>query len=387
MKIRVAFIINNADWSGGINYFKNLILALQSEKNHSIEPVIITHRKVNTGWFLEHNIEVICTPLVDEKSTFYIPSLMCREFFNYQDYPLYFYLRKQKIDVLSHYNGFIRGGKIKYLAWIPDFQHFHLPYFFTARQKYARTRLYKHVSQSADALILSSEAAKWDLQTFLKPASVPVFVLPFFSSIQTEANHITEAQIRTKFNLPLQWFYLPNQFWAHKNHGIVIDALNLLKKQGVHPTIVCTGTTADHRSPHYFGQIQKKIADYHLQDQFIILGLIPYAEVAALAKYSLAMINPSFFEGWSTSVEEAKSLGKRIILSHLPVHLEQAPQKAHYFDPKNAKELAEIMLQVIKIDQDKTESENGFSQENILQARKAFATNYLKIISQITRAT
>jgi glycosyltransferase involved in cell wall biosynthesis len=187
--------------------------------------------------------------------------------------------------------------------------------------------------------------------------------------------------------LPLQWFYLPNQFWAHKNHGIVIDALNLLKKQGVHPTIVCTGTTADHRSPHYFGQIQKKIADYHLQDQFIILGLIPYAEVAALAKYSLAMINPSFFEGWSTSVEEAKSLGKRIILSHLPVHLEQAPQKAHYFDPKNAKELAEIMLQVIKIDQDKTESENGFSQENILQARKAFATNYLKIISQITRAT
>ena len=50
-------------------------------------------------------------------------------------------------------------------------------------------------------------------------------------------------------------------------------------------------------------------------------------------RHSLALINPSYFEGWSTSVEEAKSLGKRVILSDIPVHREQNPLMGIYFPP------------------------------------------------------
>jgi glycosyltransferase involved in cell wall biosynthesis len=39
---------------------------------------------------------------------------------------------------------------------------------------------------------------------------------------------------------------------------------------------------------------------------------------------STALINPSLFEGWSTTVEEAKSTGTPMILSDLGVHREQA---------------------------------------------------------------
>ncbi len=39
---------------------------------------------------------------------------------------------------------------------------------------------------------------------------------------------------------------------------------------------------------------------------------------------STALINPSQFEGWSTTVEEAKSLGVKMLLSDLEVHKEQA---------------------------------------------------------------
>src|SRR5690606_26082660 len=59
--------------------------------------------------------------------------------------------------------------------------------------------------------------------------------------------------------------------------------------------------------------------------------------------HSVAVINPSLFEGWSSTVEEAKALGKSVILSNIPAHVEQNPHKGIFFDPKNPYELAERM--------------------------------------------
>ena len=56
-----------------------------------------------------------------------------------------------------------------------------------------------------------------------------------------------------------------------------------------------------------------------------------------------ALINPSLSEGWSTTVEEGKSLGVPMLLSDLRVHREQAGDRAYYFDPEAAGQLASLM--------------------------------------------
>ena len=71
--------------------------------------------------------------------------------------------------------------------------------------------------------------------------------------------------------------------------------------------------------------------------------MVPYEHVTALSRDSAAQINPSLFEGWSTTVEEAKSMGKRILLSRIPVHVEQDPPGGEYFDPHDPDELAALM--------------------------------------------
>jgi glycosyltransferase involved in cell wall biosynthesis len=65
--------------------------------------------------------------------------------------------------------------------------------------------------------------------------------------------------------------------------------------------------------------------------------------VFALMRACTALINPSLSEGWSTSVEEAKSLGVPMLLSDLRVHREQAGDRADYFDPAVAGQLASLM--------------------------------------------
>jgi hypothetical protein len=50
-------------------------------------------------------------------------------------------------------------------------------------------------------------------------------------------------------------------------------------------------------------------------------------------RQSIAVINPSFCEGWSTTVEEAKAIGARLLLSDLNIHREQTNGEAYFFDP------------------------------------------------------
>ena len=57
------------------------------------------------------------------------------------------------------------------------------------------------------------------------------------------------------------------------------------------------------------------------------------------------------FEGWSSSVEEAKILGTQLILSEIKLHREQAPQ-AKFFDPDSASDLAEALTNALSDSQD-----------------------------------
>jgi hypothetical protein len=55
------------------------------------------------------------------------------------------------------------------------------------------------------------------------------------------------------------------------------------------------------------------------------------------------VIQPSRFEGWSTSVQDGRALGRPVICSDLPVHREQAPDALGHFGCDDPKALADIL--------------------------------------------
>ena len=61
--------------------------------------------------------------------------------------------------------------------------------------------------------------------------------------------------------------------------------------------------------------------------------------------HSIAVIQPSKFEGRSSTVEQAKSMGKKILLSNIGIHKEQNPLRGKYFSPDNFQQLSNLMLQ------------------------------------------
>ena len=67
-------------------------------------------------------------------------------------------------------------------------------------------------------------------------------------------------------------------------------------------------------------------------------------------KNSICVIQPSKFEGWSTVIEDAKTMQKLVLASNLDVHLEQLGDKGIYFDPDKVDELAEAMIRAFALD-------------------------------------
>ncbi len=83
-----------------------------------------------------------------------------------------------------------------------------------------------------------------------------------------------------------------------------------------------------------------------IDGQVHILGLVDHDDVLLLIRQCVALINPSLFEGWSTTVEECKSIGKRTILSDIEVHREQQPPNSRYFPPHDAEALSIVLREV-----------------------------------------
>ena len=168
----------------------------------------------------------------------------------------------------------------------------------------------------------------------------------------------------------------------------VFKAIDILVKNGKKPILITTGVMKDFRGNNEnIETIKSYIEKNDLKKNILLLGLIPYDEVLVLMRKCIAVINPSFFEGWSSTVEEAKSIGKRLIISDIAVHREQRPQNVVYFDPRDEVKLAEIL------EHDCDEQNHHISQvsynvdfkQDLLKRSKAFSENYYNLVKSIIK--
>ena len=134
----------------------------------------------------------------------------------------------------------------------------------------------------------------------------------------------------------------------------------------------------DYRNKNYIHEIKSFIKANSLNDNIKLLGLIDYKDVFGLIEMSTAVINPSLFEGWSSTVEECKSLGKNMILSNLSVHKEQYPE-ATFFDRNSTESLKDVIR---NYKHNRVDSYVKLSEERT----KKFADKYVEISNEVIQS-
>jgi len=235
-----------------------------------------------------------------------------------------------------------------YYYWIPDLQDLYLPQFFSKFQLKARAVVYKRLINDNEKIVFSSGSALMDFNRFYPKNNNIKKVVKFVSIQDINLDSLSITDLKNKFDIKQDYFIVSNQFWKHKNHKIVLEAFSELFKKHSTFQLIFTGKEYDDRNGSaHIDELKNYVAKNNLANKVLFLGFIDRNEQFKLMKESLAIIQPSLFEGWSTVVEDAKFLNKCIICSDIPVHREQLPDSELFFDPLDKNSLVNIVEKFI----------------------------------------
>ncbi|WP_416067733.1 glycosyltransferase family 4 protein [Rhizobium sp. ZK1] len=347
--IKIGFtMIGGRNWTGGYNYLLNLVTLLTRYRKDEICPVIFFGTDVGEDEVAPFasldGVTVIRHPLFNRSRS--LRSLIL-SLATGTDRGIRAVFNKHQIDVVfevAQFFGFRLG--LPAIAWFPDFQHRYLPHLFSRFGYWKRDIGFRLQIMAHRSIMLSSEDSKRSCEHFYPTARGRTHVVRFAVPPKGKIDYSVARAIADKYRLPEHYVFLPNQFWKHKNHLLVLEALKILRERGLELTIAASGNQSDPRDPTYFPSVKAAIAEAGLDQSFRLLGLIPYQDLAPLGTASMGLLNPSLFEGWSTTVEEALSWGVPLILSDLDVNREQAGEAATYFNRYDAHSLADTLASV-----------------------------------------
>ena len=376
-------MVSDPTWSGGVLYIQNLVKAIACLP-------IAERQNIKLSLAVAKSNRTLADPIHNQVDRVYADGFLetsylkaCKVLAAYAPFVPIKFLNPRSCDFIYPHCARTKAP-YKWGGWIPDFQHYHLPQLFSPQEIARRNVDAKKLADAAPVIVLSSQMAQTDFCNAYPYACDRSTVINFSSSFNSEWFETDPLIIQSKYNLPNHFFLVSNQFWQHKDHIVIIEALNILKQRKIYPIVVCTGGLIDDRNPQYFPKLQALIENLQLVNQIKILGLIPRIDQIQLMRRCIAVIQPSLFEGWSTVVEDARTLGKPILVSDFPVHLEQTPPYAHFFERRNAEELAELMSKSFSSLKPgpHTQVENLARQEN--QERViAYGRKFLKIVNNI----
>jgi glycosyltransferase involved in cell wall biosynthesis len=365
MKISIS-TFGFSSWGGGIDFVKHVATSLSAVSSTAVTPMQLLLPKDDAVFFLKKSLYPYRSALTsiakgripqwDKWSSFSEKYFRTTFADVANDFQFSFTKRlfkaelaaaqKFQSDVLlpcmvpvpQHYS-------LPWVGYIYDFQHRHLPHFFTEKAQRTRDKDFATMLHQAKHIVVHAQSVIDDARHFMGDFPATLHALPFSPCPQPAWLEDT-LDAREKYGLHQPYFMICNQFWRHKNHATAFRAFATFRKQGGDALLVCTGSTADPRFPEYFASLQKLIQDLGMQNYIRILGHISKAEQISLVKHALAMVQPTLFEGGpgGGAAYDATALGIPVIASDIPVNRGITIGQVCFFPAEDDAALAAALL-------------------------------------------
>jgi glycosyltransferase involved in cell wall biosynthesis len=332
---------------GGFNQALNAILQMRDICAKRFEFEVYTSRKenINPLALLGLKATLIKYNILD-KCFAYFPKnlfLMLAQHYLRLISPFETKLIRNNVDLVYFLTNSITPAaltQLNYILTIFDLCHRDYPEFpevgnsiqFLMREQRFQNNLYRAVLVVTDSEKLSQLIAKRygidDERLLTMPFSAAAFL---GSNVNLDKNTVLNL-----YQLSEGYFFYPAQFWAHKNHIRILEALLLLKEKGIEYKVVFTGSDKGNHS-----HILKFVSQYGLGGQVRFLGFVPAEHIRGLYEGCRALVMSTYFGPTNLPPLEAWMLGKPVIYS---AHLqEQTGEAALYFNPDDPRELADAM--------------------------------------------
>lgn len=382
-RFRIGIIFNfTKGWLGGFYYYQNIINAINFLDDTEKPEIIIFYNDDYSAYLNELHypyLQLVPWKFVEIKKGYLLSFLKQKNVFvddMIRKYNLsgVYAVNDNPVPATSASNTSTVAA-----AWFPDLQHKFYPQFFDKKRLWLRELRLKITLRNARDLVVSSHDTVGHFKQFYSlPPTLRIHVLQFVSVLNVyESRDISE--VRAAYKIPEEYFIVSNSFLKHKNHKVVLNALKHLKEKEGQAHIVFTGKMEVYPGTEHLDELRSIVRENNLERYISLLGVIPREDQLCLMQHAKAVLQPSKFEGWNTTIEDAKSMQLPVIASNIAVHKEQLGNAGTYFDPSNADELAEVLARYRK-------PNIGALYDDYATRVKQFATNFLDIFNNRTPA-
>jgi len=203
------------------------------------------------------------------------------------------------------------------------------------RDEYKRREYhYQNTCKWAKGILVDSVLGKEQAIESYHIAPSRCFVLPYIANRYIETIKPSD-DFSKKYQLPAKYVFYPAQFWQHKNHDNLLNAIALCKNQIPDIQLVLVGSPKNH-----YDAVIRLIKELKLESTVHILGLVAEEDMPELFRRARALIMPTFFGPTNIPPLEAFALECPVAISDIYGMKAQLKEAALYFDPHSALSIA-----------------------------------------------
>jgi glycosyltransferase involved in cell wall biosynthesis len=220
-----------------------------------------------------------------------------------------------------------------------DLQDFHFPEYFSSQERIHRAINNKKSLDESTHIIVSFNHIKSDVIKYfeLSDDKITVCPPPFADNWFIEDLYADVDTLRKKYSLPEEFMLYPAATWQHKNHLKLFEALHILKAEGKHTYLICTGN----KTEFYENVLIKEIDRLGINENVNFLGIIPEKDLIGLYKLTKLVVVPTLYEAGSAPLYEAMRYGAPVICSNVTSLPETIGDNEFMFNPEDSEEMAE----------------------------------------------
>ncbi|MBV5320177.1 MAG: glycosyltransferase family 4 protein [Sulfuricurvum sp.] len=200
-----------------------------------------------------------------------------------------------------------------------------------------RELLYTKSLKKAVAILVDSSLGKDNVVQRYCVNENRVFIAPFAPSVNAFVD--SNINVKTKYKIQSDYIYYPAQFWSHKNHVYIIDAIAILKSKGIILTAIFSGSNKGN-----LNYVLEYAHNCGVNELIKYIGFAPNEEIYSLYKNALAMVMPSYFGPTNIPPLEAFAIGTPVVYSDLDGLREQVGNGALLCNLKNSESLANHLM-------------------------------------------
>jgi glycosyltransferase involved in cell wall biosynthesis/2-polyprenyl-3-methyl-5-hydroxy-6-metoxy-1,4-benzoquinol methylase len=265
-----------------------------------------------------------------------------------------------------------------------DLQHVYCPHFFKPSEVEERNRNFDTACAASTRMVCISDFVR---RTVLETGAITgdrVRTIPILlpRRLQTPSAEICERVLSSHCLDPRRYLLYPANFWAHKNHELLLTAFGIYRASNPssYLKLVLTGSPGPRRD-----ELIEASRAMGLSGDVVFPGYLANDDFSALMDQCTALIFPSLFEGFGMPLLEAMAAGRPILCANSTSLPEVAGNAALFFNPMKPVEIVDAISRIEKdSDLQRVLIKKGEQRLSTFGGPEEMAARYLQVFHEAT---